>query len=55
MDKKINREETFALIKEKDSDITLESINEKSDYYWVDVCNNLDITPIYQKKVLAES
>ncbi len=52
MEKKtINRKVTFALIQKKDPKITFESINDKADYYWEDICDRPDINilPIYEE------
>ena len=47
----INREETFTLIKEKNSKADFYAINAKSDYYWEDLCRNLGINAIYTEEV----
>ena len=52
---KINREETFKLIIEKKSEIDFDSINEKSDHYWEEVCENLAITPVYEQIIPVEN
>jgi|GEM_PF-6917527 len=52
---KINREETFKLISEKNSELNFDSINEKSDIYWEEVCENIDITPVYEQVIPVEN